>query len=187
MRIFDKKALSLCVACAMALALPGLARAQDWNPQGLSANVSIADHAGALALGGGIQSPLFFGHAALRAEGYLSYQEGLLAGQEAWMPFALARIGLAGYSGLLGGFARLYGSGGVELAFPSPYFSTSALDFGGWGSFGFEFFAARVGKGGLAYYIELGSSGSGARAGLLPGTPRYLNGFTTQAGLRYYL
>jgi hypothetical protein len=152
-------------------------------PMGFSAQFSIADSAGDLDFGGGLQSPLLFGALAFRLDCYAAWRDGVAgAAGEAWTPYLIGRLGVLGFGGSVAEGIRLYGTGGLLLALPDPSFSTAAFVLGGFGAFGIELFANRS----LCYFVELGANGIGALAELMPGSPLYLNGFEARVGLRLY-
>jgi len=159
----------------------GLAEDQN-EPNGFSAAFSLTELAGNFGMGLGVQSPLILNAAAVRAE-VQAFWLNAPGSAEIWYPFLVARAGLAGYTSLMGGFMRLYGYSGAEFVFPSiwtDYIDSEIFRFGGFGGFGFEFFFTADG----CYYIELGTTGSGAKTRFDPQV--YRNGFQTLVGLRWY-
>jgi len=152
-------------------------------PAGFSVSFGLNDLAGDFGTSLGIQSPLILSHAVVRIEGVLQWYNDP-GSSEIWYLYTVARAGLAGYSDMLSNFVRLYGYGGIEFAFPglwTEYIDTEAFRFGGYGGFGFEFFFVPS----FCYYIELGTTGSGARSRFEPRL--YRNGFQTTVGLRFFL
>ena len=93
----------------------------------------------------------------------------------AWGVGGTVQTGLIGASGLVSGFTRLYGEGGVLLAFP--YYGVSS------GQFGFEFFTGDESP--VSYFLEVGSIGCGLRFDKLSNTLIF-NGLRIQVGFRGY-
>ncbi|MBN1242749.1 MAG: hypothetical protein JXA15_08585 [Spirochaetales bacterium] len=174
-----KRAMTLALAL-IAIALPQAAG--EGFGTGSSFSIAVAEQADALAAWAGYGSPLAFGSAQARVEIGGAVIPFLSGGVEAWAPFWAVRAGLAGYGDWVGGVFRAYGTGGVLFAFPGPELSDAGYGFGGWGAFGFEFRALGAG----VFYLELGTTGSEARAELADAAPRFLNGFSTSVGLRFY-
>ncbi len=97
-----------------------------------------------------------------------------------WSPYTNFTLGVVGVGGTISDWARLYGEGGVLFILPNSAFSSSSVDVGGYGLFGFEFFMNPH----VNYYIELGGVGSGAKADKIALNPIYSNGFLIQTGFR---
>ena len=172
---------------ACLLAFSGLAMAEP-GPTGLAVEMYIGDWADSLVFAGGVQSPMLFDAAALRAEAAIVMAPLVEGATEGMVSYPAFRLGLAGYSGMSGDIVRLYGVGGITIALPNDKLSDKNWVFGGWGGFGFEFFARRSGnEGGFCYWIELGTNGMGAKTDALPVHAMLLNGFSTQVGMRWYL
>jgi len=135
-------------------------------------------------------SPAFFGGNArvTVAGGAAWYPYGRTSsGDQDWVPFGHTRIVAESGHRLGQAPLRLYGFGGVILAFLPQRLSDDLLSVGGVGGFGFEFFApTNSGSAPVSYFIELGGVGSGARATNEPGRPVLLNGFLIQSGVRFY-
>jgi hypothetical protein len=77
----------------------------------------------------------------------------------------------------------LYGEGGAIAILPSSEFSSSSVEVGGYGIFGFEFYFYD----GFCYFLEAGGIGSSASADELPNAPIYSNGFLMSVGFKIRL
>ncbi|MBK7945790.1 MAG: hypothetical protein IPJ85_10975 [Flavobacteriales bacterium] len=119
---------------------------------------------------------------AVRLKGHLVWNEHPASDAGTiWTPYPTLLIGVVQLVGEMGDFVRVYGEGGAILLFPSTTFSTSSIQVGGYGLFGFEFFFDKH----LNYLIEAGGAGTGARADLVAGAPIYSNGFVINVGVRF--
>lgn len=97
-----------------------------------------------------------------------------------WTPYSNLSFGFLQAVGEMGDFVRVYGEGGAIFLFPAQEFSSNAVQFGGYGLFGFEFhFDAH-----MNYFLEAGGVGTGARADEVTGEPIYSNGFLMNVGVR---
>lgn len=151
---------------------------------GLSAGFQVSQYQQDFGVGLNLTSPyLANGKFAIRLRGHLMYNEHVEDNETTWTPYANATLGLIGGSGPVGGFARLYGEGGLIGLFPSDDFSSEDFVFGGYGLFGFEFFMSRANS----FFLEVGGVGTGATADQIPTRPIYSNGLTIGAGYRIYL
>ena len=156
------------------------AGAESEKGQGIAFGAGLLNAGGDLGFQGTVTSPWFRKGAALRAGAFMQYMKA-----DDWRPYYGFKAGLVGGSFMATADIRLYGEGGFTFLFPSSHFDDHSFALGGYGHFGFEFFIDRT-RTGLAYYIELGSNGIGAKADKLPGKPDYVNGFAAAVGLRYY-
>ncbi len=135
-------------------------------------------------MGVSLTTPYFlFERVALRARGAVMFHEHVQDSSMTWTPYTNLSLGIVGVSGYVGGSIRLYGEGGVILLFPSGEFSSVDMEFGGYGSFGFEFFPHDA----FNYLIELGGIGVGAEADRVPLAPIYSTGFLATVGMRVHL
>ncbi len=135
-------------------------------------------------MGVNVTSPLFlFDAVAVRARANFMFHEHVHNADMTWTPYWNASLGLVGVSGYVGDRIRLYGEGGAIALFPAPEFSSSDMEIGGYGTFGFELFPHDAWN----YYIELGGIGTGATADRIPTSPIYSNGFMIMVGMRMYL
>ncbi len=179
------RALSLVVLAWMLASLSILSAQEKhalpaYERQRISVGYGLARAQDEFSLNANLTSPWVLGnHAAIRLWALGLFHTG------SWQPYYGFRFGLIGGSLMETAAIRLYGEGGVLMVIPSSSFDSDTTIWGGYGLFGFEFFAYRPGHG-LAFYIELGSNGVDARAEKEAGSPMYLNGFETSAGLRYY-
>ena len=132
-------------------------------------------------MGLNVTSPYFLQQKmAVRVKGNLMFHEHVQDQETVWTPYSNASVGLAGTSGIMHGFLRLYGEGGIIGLFPNSDFSSEDFVFGGYGLFGFEFYMNRHSN----YFIELGGIGTGANADKLPAKPIYSNGLLLNFGYR---
>jgi hypothetical protein len=172
--------------------LPAL-RAQDPGPvtRRPSLGFHLANLDGNPAVGlEATSSYLGHGSLAFRVSADRAAHRGLPAAgpaEEQMGQFGLVRAGVVGVGGVVAGCIRLYGEGGVFAAFPSAGLSSQGTQWGGYGHFGFECLFGRPAHAPCAYFIELGTVGSGARAERMLGRPTYLNGFVTRVGFRLFL
>lgn len=178
-----EKAGDFFLALGLGLGLPVFAAdGAAWGP---SVYFNLNEVAGDFGMSFGVQSPLLLGAIGARLEGVVQWCN-LPGSAQLRYPYAVLRSSLTGYSRPLGDL-RLYGYGGIEFAFPQlwmPELDTESWRFGGFGGFGFEFFATNR----ICYYIELGSTGSSAKSNVSQSDQRlYRNGFQTIVGLKLYL
>jgi len=139
----------------------------------------LVENAQDFGLGIDLTSPYFlWDHAAVRLSGEMSYDH--LEWNISW----LAKLGLIGSNTVMDDMIRLYAEGGALFIFPHTNLSDESWFFGGYGHFGFEFFIPE--NKWISYFIELGSIGTGFTAEKVSGTPHFINGFTSKAGLRIY-
>lgn len=129
-------------------------------------------------LGAQITSPFLFDILAFRVTGTVQFSR-----INDWAPWGTLQAGILGGSKLVSGFARFYGEGGAILAFPDSGLSTAQTAWGGYGHFGFEFFTGIDSP--IAYFLEVGATGSGLRADKQSGS-LILNGLRIQVGFRGY-
>lgn len=174
--------LSLGLAISwLGLSSPAFA---DVDYSRFSAGFELNEYQGDFAYGVNVTSPFFLeGAGAVRASVTLAHFSRFTdgAGENHWLTYPVLKIGFVGGS-VVKGFMRMYGYGGALLVFPNKTFSAESTVVGGFGAFGFEFLSDF----GLNYFIELGATGTGARAEKLPGKPIYANGFMATVGMRYY-
>lgn len=131
---------------------------------------------------------LAHGHLAFRGRANLQFNQHLNKDMETtWSPFGSYQLGVLGVGGMAGGFVRFYGEGGVIILTPPDEISTSSVEIGGYGLFGFEFFMSDDPFVPVSYFIELGGIGTGAQADKVPGKPIYSNGFLISVGVRGYI
>jgi hypothetical protein len=116
----------------------------------------------------------------IRLRANMMFYEHVLAGKTDWTTYSNVMLGFSSKKYKVAEFLAMYGEGGVIGILPSSKFSSSALDIGGYGIFGFEFFFAPE----FNYFIELGGVGTGAVADRLIFEPIYSNGFLVSVGWR---
>jgi len=107
-------------------------------------------------------------------------------GKYIWTGYHNIRVGMVSGGFMINHAIRLYGEGGVAFLISPSELTATAVYSGGYGLFGFEFFASTP-KNNFSYFIELGGIGTGATAEKLPGSPMYSNGFMSSVGFRIYL
>ncbi len=151
---------------------------------GVGIGFNITEHQSDFGMGLNLVSPAILNQRiALRLNANLVYHQHLVNNVYRWTPYSNISLGLVGYSGMVTNRIRLYGEGGVIAIQPSSDFSSSQMDVGGYGLFGFEFFFAEFGN----YYIEIGSVGIGAVADKVNAQPIYSNGMSLSVGFRFFL
>lgn len=188
--------LSLLLALLLALSVPtGRAAAQPDTPRAPEARrpftteprwgFQLGRYQNDFALGLNLTSPPFAGdRMAIRVRGSVAFHEHLSVGAEprteTWTPYANLSAGLVGFAGRVGKSIRLYGEGGAIGLVPPDDLSSATLEVGGYGLFGFSFFAAQN----QSYFLEIGGVGIRARADQLRASPIYANGLTISVGFR---
>jgi len=144
----------------------------------------LNEHQQDFGIGLDITSPSFFKNiTAMRLKVnrmWFQYNDGI---ETNWMPYAQFSAGLFGVSSNITETIRIYGEGGVSVLVPSSEITNEDWNLGGYGLFGFEFFANSR----FSYFIELGGMGHGVVADKLPGKPIYSNGMSIGVGFRIYL
>lgn len=144
----------------------------------------LNEHQQDFGIGLDITSPAFFkGTTAMRFKAnrmWFQYNDGV---ETDWKPYAHFSAGLFGVGSHITPSIRIYGEGGISVLLPPTEISSEEVNMGGYGVFGFEFFA----NPGFSYFIELGGMGHGTVADKLPGKPIYSNGMSVGVGLRIYL
>jgi hypothetical protein len=147
---------------------------------GISLGFQLAQHQNDFGVGLNATTPHFWSCLAIRARGNLMWFEHVNSDAETtWIPYADLSIGIVSIGREVGDFLRLYGEGGFTFILPNNEFSSSSLDFGGYGVFGFEFNFDPASK----FFIELGGR-SGGVADEIPAEPLFSNGFMIQTGFR---
>jgi hypothetical protein len=147
--------------------------------------MSIGQRGGDFSLGAEVLAPtLFDGLVALYGGVDLQYKAGRAqGGDQEWYPYVLASVGLQ-ITATQTDWLRLYASSALLVFVPSPEVG-SLWHMGGYGGFGVEFFFAS--EGGGSYYIEIGGTGTAAKAIALAHKPYLGNGLTIKAGCRFLL
>lgn len=148
---------------------------------GTTAGIQLNQYQQDFGMGVHLTSPWFANQKiAVRARGNVMFQEHFQNQGTTWTPYLNTTLGVAGMTGTVGEFIRLYGEGGVIGLFPSDEFSSESFEFGGYGLFGFEFHMNLHSN----YFIEIGAVGTGAQADQVFGNPIYSNGLTISTGFR---
>lgn len=179
-----KKQLAALLLSAFILISSGIA-AQEAPSGKMSFGFNLAQYQKDFGLGITATSPFFLHESlAIRFRANVMWNEhvdmNLASPEITWSQYTNLTLGVIGVGGTISDWARLYGEGGVLFILPNADFSSSSLDVGGYGLFGFEFFMNPH----VNYYIELGGVGSGARADKIALNPIYSNGFLIQTGFR---
>lgn len=135
-------------------------------------------------LGVHVISPYFGNNAvAVKVGANLQWFQHSDGDETVWSPYNNFQIGFRGRHPVVKDKIFVYGEGGMVLLLPNSKLSSEKSVFGGYGLFGFEFFANKS----LSYYIELGGMGTAAKADKVATKPIYSNGFTSSVGLRMQL
>jgi hypothetical protein len=101
--------------------------------------------------------------------------------QDTWAPYYYGRLQLELTGPQLGPVLTYAFAGAILVGAPSDLSSTE-VNVGGLGGFGFEFLIGRY----SSYYVELGALGTGATADRLVDSPIFANGFLITVGSRFY-
>ena len=137
-------------------------------------------------LGLNITTPYFIGgKIALRGSANIQWLQSVSTAYLTynWLAYQNYKIGLLGKGVPVTDHINIYGEGGFAFILPNKEFSNEQLIVGGYGIFGFEFFANKS----FCYYLELGGIGTGATAEISMNKPIYSSGFTTSVGMRITL
>lgn len=174
----------LLLICAI-IVLPITLNAQDNKLNtGFGAGFQLVQYQSDFGVGLNLTSPYFIKqHVGVRFKANLMYNENVIDGLTTWIPYSNYSLGLIGVGGHVNEKIRLYGEGGVLAILPSSDFSSSNMELGGYGLFGFEFFFANMGN----YFVEIGGIGSGAVADKIATEPIYSNGMSLSAGVRFFM
>jgi len=130
-------------------------------------------------------SPYIAKSLAFRIESGVYFFQGtsLLDTAEMWSPYFSNRIGVIGRTPIIKDKINVYTEGGMILMIPNINFSSSNIQFGGYGVLGFEFCITQF----VVQFIEIGGIGTGAMADKCFGNPIYSNGFMISGGMRFHL
>lgn len=147
--------------------------------------MSVGQRGRDFSLGVEVASPsLFDGLVTIHVGADVQYKEGSVnGGDQQWYPYALISAGLQ-ITAARTDWMRLYASSAVLVFVPSPEVG-SPWHMGGYGGFGYEFYFASQGSG--SYYLEIGGTGTTAKASALAHAPSLGNGLTIKAGCRFPL
>jgi len=158
--------------------------AQESLRTGLGFGMQLVEYQNDFGMGLNVTSPYFANNCiGVRLRANLMYHQGVSNGSTSWFTYSNYSLGIIGVGGFVSDRIRLYGEGGTLLLLPSNQISSSTLEIGGYGAFGFEFFFSPSGN----YYIEVGGAGTGAVADRLDTEPVYSNGLTLSTGFRFFL
>jgi hypothetical protein len=138
-----------------------------------------------LGVGGRITTPNLGHFIRITAAGGVAwYPNALLAGQpqDTWDTYYYGRLTLELPGPQLGPVRTYAFAGAILLGLPKDLSSTE-INVGGIGGFGFEFLLRRF----SAYFLELGALGTGAIADQIMNSPTFANGFLITVGSRFYL
>jgi len=126
-------------------------------------------------------SPYFINSkVAGRVGANLQWFEYFDGAETTWVPYQNFQLGLRGRNIVIENKLFVYGEGGLIAIMPNSDFSSKNSEYGGYGVFGFEFKPSSK----IAYFIELGGVGTGAKADRIDNKPIYSNGFITNVGFR---
>lgn len=158
------------------------------NANTLSYGFQLGQYQNDFGLGLNLTSPYFAKNTiAFRIRGNILWNEHILlentVNNTVWSPYLNTSLGVVGTSSRIGDYIRIYGEGGIVVLFPSSEFSSEDSEFGGYGIFGFEFFASKDNN--FCYFLEVGGVGTGAIANRIINNPIYSNGLLINVGLRF--
>ncbi len=136
----------------------------------------------------GVTTPYFAGEKmALRLRGGVAWANGIPDGKtkEDWLLYTPIRIAFVGSWAFAANKVRLYSEGGsLAILSIQDVSSDTFSGIGGYGLFGFEFFASDHVP--VTYFIEGGGMGTSAKADKMIADPSLANGFFASVGLRWY-
>lgn len=161
------------------------ATAQSEDNNGLSYGFQLNQFQNDFGLGVNFASPAFFNQSVclrLRANG-MFYEYVNKDFKTDWEPYANIMLGFSSASYKISDAIALYGEGGVIAILPSSAFSSSSVEIGGYGIFGFEFYFDDS----FCYFLEAGGIGSDATADKISTEPIYSNGFLISVGWKVKL
>lgn len=155
------------------------ASAQSFNTPGVGININQFQRD--FGIGLHLVSPYFANNrVAVRAGANLQWLQHSKNNETTWSPYGHFQLGIRGRQPIIEDKIYIYGEGGSTLLLPNSNFSTAKTHWGGYGLFGFDFWATEK----FGYYLELGAMGIGAKADKIPDAPIYANGFTSSVGCR---
>ena len=124
---------------------------------------------------------------AWRFRGGVAWANGIPDGEaeEDWLLYAPVRFAFVGSWAFAADRIRLYSEGGSIMIFSVQDVSSETYaGVGGYGLFGFEFFANDHVP--VTYFFEGGGMGTNAEADKMKGDPSLANGFFASVGIRWY-
>ncbi len=135
-----------------------------------------------------LTTPYFAGKMmALRFRGGVAWANGIPLGEteEDWLLYAPVRVAFVGSWAFAADKIRLYSEAGSLIILSVQDVSSETFSgMGGYGLFGFEFFANDNVP--VTYFIEGGGMGTSAEADQIISEPSLANGFFATFGLRWY-
>jgi len=174
------KTLQLCISTALLL-ISFRISAQQQNTPGVGIGINQLQKD--FGIGLHLVSPYFANNrVAVRAGANLQWLQHMKGNETTWSPYGSFQLGIRGRQPVIEDKIYLYGEGGSILLLPNSTFSTEKAHWGGYGLFGFEFWATPK----FGYYLELGGVGTGAKANKVSAAPIYANGFTGSVGCRLH-
>ena len=173
------------VGILLVLLHTGSLLAQSEKNEGLGFGFHLNQYQSDFGLGVNLSSPNFFSESVcLRLRANAMFYEYINDEFKTdWEPYANIMLGFSSASYKINDAIALYGEGGVIGIFPSSTISSSDLEIGGYGIFGFEFYFYD----GFCYFLEAGGIGIDAVADKLTAEPIYSNGFLMSVGLKVKL
>lgn len=159
-------------------------QAQDRDFKRVSFGFQINNVHGDFGLGLQALSPEFYNlRVSLRGNlNWLNHQND--AQQETWTEYGMIQLGFQ-YHHMITNRIKLYTEGGMVGLIPNAAFSTDVFKVGGYGVFGFEFLFTEGEGRDWAYFLELGGTGTGARANRTLANQFYATGFLVSVGFRF--
>lgn len=151
------------------------------NPNKLEMGFNISQYQKDFGVGLNLISPYFIKQkVAIKIGSNLQWFENFNGKEIIWTSYQNIQLGIRSCTSIVENKIFIYGEAGLLSILQNRNFSSERLVFGGYGLFGFEF---RINSK-FAYFIELGSVGSGATADKIINKPIYSNGFLTNVGFR---
>lgn len=181
-----KKALLVFASLVIISSAAAFAQSNESNKKnGMGYGFQLNQYQNDFGLGLNFSSPNFFNESMcirLRANAmFYEYVNDEL--KTDWESYANIMLGFSSASYKINDAIALYGEGGVIGIFPSSKISSSDLEIGAYGIFGFEFYFYD----GFCYFLEAGGIGSGATADKLATEPIYSDGFLMSVGFKVKL
>lgn len=174
----DRKRVMLFIAIFAAFTLNVTGQNQ---PNKFELGLNINQFQRDFGVGVHLISPYFlYSKVAVRAGANFQWLEYYNGTETTWTPYQNFQLGLRARNPIIENKLFIYSEGGILIILPHDDFSSKSTEFGGYGLFGFEFKPSSR----IAYFLELGGVGTGAKADELPTQPIYSNGFLINVGFR---
>lgn len=173
-----KKVTFLSVLFSILL-LPGMLDAQTREPVKLGFQINQVQ--GDFGLGLNLTVPIIRDRLTLRLAGSNQWLAAFDETETRNFVYQTLRLGATG-AWLTTQAMRVYAEGGTMVVFPNAEASSTDMQFGGYGLFGFEFFLKEAL--GSSLFIEIGGTTSGVQADLLPNSPAFGSGLLLCSGFR---